>query len=60
MLAHRGRFDSDFSVNLLLLLDQEFLERSLEFRPDPRNSVDVRDGGVDQVLVEGSDDEQFL
>ena len=58
--THRGVDDADFPVELLLLLDQELLERSFKFWTDPRDPVDVRHGSVHEVLVESRDHEQFL
>lgn len=60
LLTHRRRFNSNFSVKLFLLFDKKFFERSFEFWADPWNSVNVGHGRIDQVLVEGRNDKQFL
>ena len=51
---------SNFSVKFFFLFHEQLFEWTVEFGPDPGNFVNVRNGRVDQVFVECSDDKQFL
>ena len=59
-LTYSCGLSSNFSVKFFFLFDEQLFERTIEFGPDPWNFVNVRNGRVDQVFVEGSDDKQFL